>query len=164
MGTPSAGTGAHTYVLESDALADVIDLVDALEARGVHVPSIQPALVDADGHRIELPKPVFDALRQVATALSHGQAVTVAPQNAMLTTQEAAEFLGISRPTLVRLLTDGLISYEMRGRHRRVLLTDLLDYQRRARASRADALDEMADSGQHAGVYDATAGPPPRTR
>jgi len=164
MSTSSAGTDAHTYVLESDALADVIDLVEALQARGVPVPPTRPALIDTDGHRIELPEPVFNALRQVVTAFSHGQGVTVAPQNTMLTTQEAADFLGISRPTLVRLLTVGLIPYEMRGRHRRVLLTDLLDYRHRARSDRADTLDEMADQGQRAGIHDATAGPPVRTR
>jgi excisionase family DNA binding protein len=56
-----------------------------------------------------MPGPVFDALVQVATAMAHGQGVTVMPQNALLTTQEAAELLGISRPTLVRLLRDGEI-------------------------------------------------------
>jgi len=78
----------------------------------------------------------------------------------MLTTQEAAG----SRPTLVRLLTDGRIPCEMRGRHRRVLLTDVVDYQHHARAERGEALDEIAERGQRDGLYDATAGPPPPTR
>jgi len=81
----------------------------------------------------------------------------------MLTTQEAADFLGCSRPTLVRLLTDGRIPYEMRGRHRRVRLTDVLDYQHHARTERAETLDEMAERGQRDSPYDAAAGPPPRT-
>jgi len=164
MSTATGGAGAHTYIVQPEALAEVIDLVEALESRGVRIAPNPPALVGRDGQRIELPEPIFDALRQVATALSHGQAVTVAPQNTMLTTQEAADFLGISRPTLVRLLSDGEVPYEMRGRHRRVLLTDLLDYQQHARIDRAAALDDMAEQGQEAGLYDATAGPPPRTR
>jgi len=86
------------------------------------------------------------------------------PQNALLTTQEAGELLGISRPTLVRLLQDGEIPYEQRGRHRRVMLADLLGYQERMRRERREPLDRMAREGQEAGLYEATAGPPPRTR
>jgi len=87
-------------------------------------------------------------------AMASGQGVTIAPHNAMLTTQEAADFLGISRPTLVRLLTDGLIPHEMRGRHRRVMLADLLDYQDRSRDDRRAALSEMVREGEAAGMYD----------
>jgi hypothetical protein len=80
---------------------------DELARRGVAVPEPKPGLVGADGRRVEVPGPVFDALVQVATAMAHGQGVTVIPQNALLTTQEAAELLGISRPTLVRLAEAG---------------------------------------------------------
>ena len=72
--------------------------------------------------------------------------------------------LGISRPTLVRLLEDGEISYEQRGRHRRIMLADLLAYQASMRRERREALDRMAQEGQAAGLYDATVGPSPRTR
>ena len=133
-------------------------LKDASEGRGVAVPGPKPALVGADGRRVEVPGPVFDALVQVATAMAHGQGVTVIPQNALLTTQEAAELLGISRPTLVRLVEDGEIPYEQRGRHRRVMLADLLAYQASMRRERREALDRMAQEGQAAGLYDATAG------
>jgi len=63
------------------------------------------------------------------------KALTIAPLDQRLTTQEAANFLGISRPTLVKLLGQGEISYERpaAGRHRRVRLNDVLDYQRRKR-------------------------------
>ncbi|MGH3258819.1 MAG: helix-turn-helix domain-containing protein, partial [Streptosporangiaceae bacterium] len=129
----------------------------------VTVPELKPALVGADGRRLEVPEPVFEALVQVATAMAHGQGVTVIPQNALLTTQEAAELLGISRPTLVRLLEGG-IPYEQRGRHRRVMLADLLAYQGSMRRERREALDRMAQEGQAAGLYEATSGPPARTR
>lgn len=164
MTRQTATAEATTYLLEGNELAKVVDFVAELERRGVAVPSPQPALVGADGGRLEVPGPVFDALVQVATAMAHGQGVTVIPQNALLTTQEAADLLGISRPTLVRLLADDEISYEQRGRHRRILLSDLLAYQERLRRERRESLDRIAREGQVAGLYDATSGPVPRTR
>jgi excisionase family DNA binding protein len=164
MSARAAGTESMTYLLEGSELAEVVNFVAELHRRGVAVPKPQPALVGADGARLEVPAPVFGALVQVATAMAHGQGVTVIPQNALLTTQEAAELLGISRPTLIRLLTDGEIPYEQRGRHRRIMLADLLAYQGRMRRERLESLDRMAHEGQEAGLYDATAGPPPPTR
>jgi excisionase family DNA binding protein len=103
--------------------AEVVDFVSELARRGVAVPAPEPALVNADGTRLEVPSPVFDALVHVAKAMAQGQGVTVMPLSALLsallTTQEAADLLGISRPTLVRLLEDGEIAHEQRGRHRR---------------------------------------------
>jgi excisionase family DNA binding protein len=159
-----ASREATTYLLDSGQLGEVVDFVAELERRGVTVPQPQPALVDADGGRLEVPGPVFEALVQVATAMAHGQGVTVMPQNALLTTQEAAELLGISRPTLVRLLSEGEIPFEQRGRHRRIMLADLLAYQDSKRQERRELLDRMGREGQESGLYEATAGPAPRTR
>jgi excisionase family DNA binding protein len=164
MGTRAAGTEATTYLLEGNQLAEVVDFVSELARRGVTVPEPKPALVNADGTRLEVPAPVFDALVQVATAMAQGQGVTVMPLSALLTTQEAADLLGISRPTLVRLLADGEIAHEQRGRHRRILLSDLLAYQEQMHRERRESLERMAQDGQAAGLYEATAGPVPRTR
>jgi excisionase family DNA binding protein len=155
---------ATTYLLETSKLAEVADLVRALRECGIEVPPRRPALVDSDGHQLELPQPVFDALLQVATALADGRGVTVAPHHALLTTQEAADFLGISRPTLVKLLDSGDIPHQRPGRHRRVRLSDLVEYHDRARSERRAALDRLAAEGEDVGLYEATAGPPPRTR
>ena len=164
MSALAAGTEATTYLLEGSQLAEVVDFVAELARRGVAVPQPKPALVDVDGTRLEVPDPVFEALVQVATAMAHGQGVTVIPLSALLTTQEAADLLGVSRPTLVRLLSDGEIAYEQRGRHRRILLSDLLTYQDKMRRERRESLDRMAENGQAAGLYEATSGPVPRTR
>jgi excisionase family DNA binding protein len=116
-------------------------------------------LVGADGVEIEIPEELYGVLVDVVDTLSQGLAITIAPHNTMLTTQEAADLLGISRPTLVRLLTEGEIPHSMRGRHRRVLLADVLTYRERSRHERRQTLDEMAVSGEEAGIYDATAVP-----
>jgi len=152
MSAQAAGNEQKTYLLEGSALADVVDFVAALERKGVIAPRPEPALVGPDGSRLDVPTPVYDALVQVATVMAHGHGVTVIPRNALLTTQEAADLLGISRPTLVRLLEDRKIAYDQHGRHRRVLLADLLEYQQKMRRERRAALDEMARQGQEAGL------------
>lgn len=90
--------------------------------------------------------------------------VTVAPLNAMLTTQEAADFLGVARPTFVRMLERGDLPMERPGRHRYVRLADLVAYQESLRARRAEALRRMSREGEDDGLYTATDGPPRRTR
>jgi excisionase family DNA binding protein len=164
MASRTAGAEATTYLLEGSQLAEVVDFVAELGRRGVLVPEPKPALVNADGTRLEVPEPVFEALVQMATAMARGQGVTVMPLSALLTTQEAADLLGISRPTLVRLLADGELPYEQRGRHRRILLADLLAYEQNMRRERRESLERMAQEGQAAGIYEATAGPVPQMR
>lgn len=113
-------------------------------------------LVGPDGSQIDIPEELYGVLCDVVNALSQGLAISIAPHNTMLTTQEAADLLNVSRPTLVRLLTDGEIPHTMRGRHRRVLLRDILDYSERARADRRRTLDEMAADAEADGLYEAT--------
>ncbi|MBB5954446.1 excisionase family DNA binding protein [Saccharothrix tamanrassetensis] len=111
-------------------------------------------LVAPDGSRLELPAEVFEVIRDVVQAMSQGLAITVAPRHTVLTTSEAAQVLGVSRPTLVRLLEAGEIPYEKPNRHRRVLLADLLAYQERVRRARAAGLDQMVRDGEESGLYD----------
>lgn len=130
-------------------------------ARGlarVEAPS-RARLVGPDGSQIDIPDELYGVLRDVVEALSEGLAITIAPHNTMLTTQEAADLLNISRPTLVRLLADGEIPHSMRGRHRRVLLRDVLDYRERTRQERRQVLDQMAADAEEDGLYEATATP-----
>lgn len=114
----------------------------------------QPQLVIHDDDRIPLPREVAEVLRSVVFALHDGHAVTIAPQHTTLTTQEAADILGVSRPTLVKLLEDDVIPHTRPGRHRRVRLSDVLDYQGRQRHHRDTALDELAGLSADAGLYD----------
>jgi excisionase family DNA binding protein len=140
---------------EPSDLTEVARMLAGSDAR------LRARLVGPDGSQIEVPDELYGVLRDVVEALSQGLAITIAPHNTMLTTQEAADLLNISRPTLVRLLTDGEIPYVLRGRHRRVLLRDILDYQERTRRERRQTLDRMAAEGEDAGLYDVTATPGP---
>jgi excisionase family DNA binding protein len=113
-------------------------------------------LVGPDGSQLDIPAELYELLRDVVSALSQGMAISIAPHNTMLTTQEAADLLNISRPTLVRLLTDGEIPHTVRGRHRRVLLRDVLDYSERTRTERRSTLNEMAAGAEDDGLYEIT--------
>lgn len=107
-----------------------------------------------EGRETLIPQEVYNALRDVVEALRRGQAITVAPHDTVLTTQEAADVLGISRPTFVKILERGDIEYTKPGRHRRVLLSDVLAYQRRSREETRRGLDELVDISEDAGLYD----------
>jgi excisionase family DNA binding protein len=163
---PRSATSAdtRTYLPDADTEAQIIDFVSALERVGGQPAEHLPALVDATGHRTEIPAAMVEVLRQVAEALGHGLGVTVAPLNAMMTTQEAADFLGISRPTLVRILERGEIPMHRPGRHRYVRLNDLIAYQQQVRTRRSELLDTMASEADEAGLYAATDSPPPPLR
>lgn len=133
--------------------AQIISLVKALEARGKTVEA-QPFIVTADGTRHEIPDGLADVLVNVASALASGQGVTVVPRHQLLTTQEAADMLNISRPTLIKILNDGEIPFEYRGSHRRVRLQNVIDYQESLRTRRAEALDRMQAQSQADDLYD----------
>lgn len=112
-----------------------------------------PALVDETGKRTELPRPIYEMLVRVASALQEGKVITLVPETQELTTQAAANMLGVSRPHLVKLLESGRIPYHKVGAHRRVLMKDLIEHQRLRDAERREALDELARLAQEAGLY-----------
>jgi excisionase family DNA binding protein len=114
----------------------------------------EPALLlGPDGEQAPLPEAVYQVLVQVVEALREGKIITVVPQTQRLTTQEAADFLGVSRPTIVKLLEQGKIPYDQPGRHRRILFSDLLRYVEQRREDRAAVLDRMTEEASSAGIY-----------
>jgi excisionase family DNA binding protein len=98
------------------------------------------------GDQVELPAEIYRALQKVVDALQQGLAVTVAPLTQTLTTQQAADLLGVSRPTVIKLLDEGKIPFERMGTHRRVLLRDLLTYRDQRRAEQYAALEATSVS------------------
>ena len=116
-----------------------------------------------DGEQLVLPPEVFEVLRDSVDAMAQGQAVKVVPVSQRLTTQEAADLLGVSRPAVVKLLGSGEIPFELPGRHRRVRLADVLAYRERASDERRVALDRMVEIADAADLYEGTA-TPKRTR
>lgn len=136
------GLTQETYLPEASGdLAPVYDFLQAHEAAGRGKPAAQYFLSGAvPGEQVEIPVGVYRVVRQVVEAMREGLAVTVAPQTQTLTTQQAADLLGVSRPTLVKLLDANRIAYERVGTHRRVLLRDLLEYRQKRREDQYAAL------------------------
>lgn len=117
------------------------------------------ALLGPDGQVVPLPIEAYRVLVDVVAAMREGRAITLVPTEQRLTTQQAADFLGISRPTLVKLLEKRELPYDRTtgGRHRRVRLQDLLEYRRRSRVERRAILDDLTRDAVATGLYDADA-------
>ena len=136
---PSDPTERH----ELDELAELLSRTPA-----------DAALVTPDGTLVHLPAAVHEVLVQVITSMRAGRAITIAPLAQRLTTQEAADLLGVSRPTLIKLLDEGKIAFEKPGRHRRIRLDDLLAYRDQRRQERGQALDDLVQQTAALGLYD----------
>lgn len=108
----------------------------------------------ASGERLELPKAVYEALRTVVRMMAQGQTVAVVAENAVLTTQRAADILGMSRPFFVKVLESGGMAYHRVGNQRRVYLRDVLAFARNRDEERQSALDRLAREAYDAGLYD----------
>src|SRR5215831_11903292 len=115
-----------------------------------------PALVGADGERLGLPDAVYRLLKEIVRNMQLGRAIVLVPENQQLTTQRAADLVGVSRPYLIRLLESGELPYHKVGSHRRIYLKDLIAYQKRRDSERKAALDQIAREAFESGLYDRT--------
>ena len=111
-------------------------------------PDADRAQIKLDGHDLILPRQALALLRDLLAEMAQGNAVTVVPTHAELTTQEAANILNVSRPYLIKLLDEGKIEYHKLNKHRRIKLEDLMAYKRLQDEDSAAALDELAAQAQ----------------
>lgn len=105
------------------------------------------------GETVVLPRSVIHLLLDLLANLAGGHAVTIIPAKAELTTQQAADMLNVSRPHLVKLLTDGTIPYRQVGTHRRVSAEDLERYRRKQEIETRKAADKLVELDQELGLY-----------
>lgn len=150
----------ESVVPEDRPVLPPADLAQMLELSNFLAEHAEPAvLLGPDGEQVPLPMELYEVLVQVVGAMKQGKAVTVAPLSQRLTTQEAADLLGISRPTLVKLLDDNQLPYEQpgAGRRRRLRLSDVLEFRDRRRVERRLRLDEMTRQAGEDGLHGGSA-------
>ncbi len=116
--------------------------------------SVRIQLLD-DGEAADTVAVPASALRlflHILTEMARGNAVTLIPTHAELTTQQAADLLGVSRPYLVKLLDEGKIPCRTVGKYRRVRFDDLMAYKRKDDDARAKILDQLTAEAQELGM------------
>lgn len=105
-----------------------------------------------NGTELVLPKGVGRLLSHLLTEMGSGNAVTLVPVHAEFTTQEAANYLNVSRPYLIELLKSERIPFHKTGTHRRVKFLDLVEYKRQQEAASSRAQKELARISQELGL------------
>jgi excisionase family DNA binding protein len=107
-------------------------------------------VIDQEGEHeaVRIPTAAFRLLIDILAEMAQGNAVSLIPVHAELTTQEAADILNVSRPFLVKLLDEGTIPSRKVGKHRRVRYQDIMDYKNGIDGERRKALDELTAQAQ----------------
>lgn len=101
---------------------------------------------------VRIPGAAMRLLQEILTEIGQGNALSVIPIHAELTTQEAADVLNVSRPFLIQLLEKGEIPFHRVGTHRRLYYQDVITYRKRIDADRHKALEELAAQAQELGM------------
>jgi len=140
----------HEPITAKESERPALNQIEEVLNNGYHVPK----LVGSHGEEIELPQSVFHVLRNIIHHMMRGRAIFIVPENKELTTQEAADLLNVSRPYLIKLLEQEKIPFVHVGTHRRIRFSDLIQYKARRDSEREQALNEIAQISQEAGLYD----------
>lgn len=140
----NAATKETFFAPEAPQTGKIYNFMEAHAEKNGSQPSPQFFLSGAEaGDQVEIPHEIYEVLVKTVEAMRKGLAITITPSSLTLTTQQAAELLGVTRPTIVRLLDAGKIPFEKPGTHRRIKLEDVLTFKEARKAAQYDALDSM---------------------
>lgn len=140
-----------TTAVAEEAKAALRTLTSAAKAAGAPQVRVHP---EGEGEvNVTLPREAFDLLLEILSQMANGNAVTIVPVHAELTTHQAAELLNVSRPFLIGLLEAGKIPYRMVGTHRRVRFSDLMEFKKKDDSERDAAVTELTRLSEDLGLY-----------
>lgn len=143
-------TAARTFAVPEEQRPTLSRIRRELETRlGMGQP------IRITGVEDPLPPEFVELLKAAMLELATNRRVTMVETGAELTTQDAANLLGFSRPYLVRLLTEGRLPFYEVGNRRRLRLEDVLAFRRQRSLDRQMGLREMADEADELGLYGA---------
>lgn len=128
------------------------EALDRSEARTIAL--VEENADGSDAVRLEVPPATLRLLSEILALMARQQTFVLYPESSELTTKQAAEVLGVSRPFLVRVLEARAIPFRKVGRHRRVLMKDVLAYKQSMHVKRRAALDELVKTSEEMGGYD----------
>ncbi|MBD2773031.1 helix-turn-helix domain-containing protein [Iningainema tapete] len=140
----SASVESVTAPQEAQALRQIAHMLTNVEGGA--------KLVGANGEQVDIPESLYQVLHHVVHALVKGQVISVIPQNCEMTTQQAADFLNVSRPYLIKLLEQGEIPYIKVGSHRRIPFADLMKYKEQRDVKRSQFLQQLISMSEEAGL------------
>ena len=126
----------HSAAHAATAITVAMDLDDGLRISG------------QDGEVVRIAPAVGELIVELLGHVSAGNMVTLVPVSAMLTTQQAADILNVSRPHLTKLLKRGEIAFEEVGKHRRVPLPALMRYRTEKARKHEEAMKELSRLSQ----------------
>ena len=124
-----------------------------------------PMAIGAAGaaNALTLPPHMAEVIRQVLVNLAAGRDVAVSERREEVTPNEAAEFLNVSRPYIVKLLDEGVLPFREVGTHKRIPYADLAAYKHEQRARSRAAMTELVRLSQEMGLYDSPEPMPPKS-
>jgi len=102
---------------------------------------------------IELPPASLRLIGQLLGLMSEGRPIALMPEKQELTTVEAANFLNVSRPFVIKEIDAGRIPHRKVGSHRRVLLSDPIEYAESMHAGHEAALENLSKLSVELGDY-----------
>lgn len=132
-------------MLSYDALAAALDQIHSA------YPEIE---IEETNERIKIPLKALQLLAKILKEISNGKSVSIVPIATEITTQAAAELIGCSRPHLVKLLENGVISFTKVGKHRRIKYQDIINYKTKMNEEQRKLLIEIIKSDEESGLYD----------
>jgi len=110
--------------------------------------------IEETKERIRIPLRALRLLGDILKSMSEGKPITIVPVATEVTTQKAAEILGCSRPYLVKLLEEGEINYTKVGKHRRILLEDVLKFKSKMKQQQKKHIIDIMNFDEETGLYD----------